>query len=190
MNLQWNIGNGVSTKFWQDSWIKDIGPLIHYVPTNVVHVLGHPSVADMVFEQQDWRWDVLHNLLPSSVVLRLKAIKALHHGRFTVRSAYRIHCGIGLDAHDSICASASVSPPARHLASASVSPPVRHLCFGQFEQSARLVDMTQSAIADVRQSTQRVDGLAKLASIGNFEEIYYSIPPPSIQPLTIVDTGS
>ncbi|KAK8654752.1 hypothetical protein V6N13_107352 [Hibiscus sabdariffa] len=39
-----------------------------------------------------------------------------------------------------------------------------------------------------REINMVADNLAKLASIGNFEEVYYPVPPPSIQPLTIVDT--
>ncbi|KAK8594958.1 hypothetical protein V6N13_015868 [Hibiscus sabdariffa] len=76
MNLQCLVGNGSDTRFWHDSWMQDIGPLIRLVPQNAVNSLGSPSVADMVNAHGDWRWDVLQGLLPRSVLLRLSALKS------------------------------------------------------------------------------------------------------------------
>ncbi|KAL4379322.1 hypothetical protein GQ457_02G038790 [Hibiscus cannabinus] len=40
-----------------------------------------------------------------------------------------------------------------------------------------------------REINMVADGIAKLALRDTIEETYYSVPPPSIQPLLIVDTG-
>ncbi|KAK8626523.1 hypothetical protein V6N13_134166 [Hibiscus sabdariffa] len=77
MNIQWKVGNGLHVKFWHGSWIRDVGPLIRFVPPTAVQSLGCPSVANMASAHGEWHWDVLQSLLPRSVLLHIQAMKAL-----------------------------------------------------------------------------------------------------------------
>ncbi|KAK8678727.1 hypothetical protein V6N13_144214 [Hibiscus sabdariffa] len=75
INLQWLVGNGSDARFWHDPWLRDVGHLFRLVLQDVVSFLGVPSVADMVTSQGDWRWDVLKDLLPQSVLLCILVLK-------------------------------------------------------------------------------------------------------------------
>ncbi|KAK8627717.1 hypothetical protein V6N13_135319 [Hibiscus sabdariffa] len=92
---------------WQDAWMQDVGPLISLVQPTNIHGLGFPSVTDMVSSHGDWRWDVLQELLPRSMLLRLSAMMVPQpwfsedrllwagnvDGHLTIRSTYHIRNG-------------------------------------------------------------------------------------------------
>ncbi|KAL4355451.1 hypothetical protein GQ457_06G008470 [Hibiscus cannabinus] len=78
------VGDGMTTKFWRDSWIVGIDPLIAYVPERLVPSLEYVSVAAMT----DAAGCPMVGFAADA-----ECWKGTVQGNFTVKSAYIIRCG-------------------------------------------------------------------------------------------------
>ncbi|MCH86180.1 RNA-directed DNA polymerase (Reverse transcriptase) [Trifolium medium] len=99
----WNIGDGSRVNFWKDKWIDGQLRLID-VGANVPPEARDWKLKDMVNEREDWKFDMLSNILPPAIILRMHAIlppntrdgadkliwPGENSGRFTVHAAYKL----------------------------------------------------------------------------------------------------
>ena len=101
-HIKWHPGDGTRTKFWEDFWVGDNGPLklLSYAPIDSLSL--PPTVKDYMNEDLTWRVDLFKDLLPPNLVEAIIATQ-LHppdtpptcywhlnlNGRFSTRSAYK-----------------------------------------------------------------------------------------------------
>ncbi|CAA0828653.1 Unknown protein [Striga hermonthica] len=99
---RWLVGNGRSARFWLDPWLGSLGPLSSIVVNVPPSEFCNATVAELVSGSGEWRWDLLHGLLPASILIRLAATLPPREmedsnrlvwgfspdGRFTMKSAY------------------------------------------------------------------------------------------------------
>ncbi|KAK8621775.1 hypothetical protein V6N13_081208 [Hibiscus sabdariffa] len=107
-NIIWRVGHCRSIDFWWDPWVPKIGALYLHILPQFANPPKGVSVADMATMEGEWRWEVLQQLMPRYVLLRIDAIKALcpvietnvidwggsSSGRFAIHDAYLLHRGI------------------------------------------------------------------------------------------------
>ncbi|KAK8589984.1 hypothetical protein V6N12_024370 [Hibiscus sabdariffa] len=79
-NIRWQIGDGESGRFWRDSWLHGIGPLIELVlqGTHVPNI--DAVVADMIDEADNWRFVELDSLVPMEGLLCIAVVMPLSRG--------------------------------------------------------------------------------------------------------------
>ncbi|CAL1402102.1 unnamed protein product [Linum trigynum] len=98
----WNIKNGNTTKFWNDSWILQ-EPLKNLVVGEIPSSRTEEVVADMVTEEGEWRIDLFEDLLPQRIQQKIVGVAVdklsseedtlfwclSSTGRFTAKTAYQ-----------------------------------------------------------------------------------------------------
>ncbi|KAK8669614.1 hypothetical protein V6N13_107039 [Hibiscus sabdariffa] len=62
-NLHWSIGNGESVDSWFDSWVSDIGPLVHQLLPSMDPNVPRVSVVSMADHNGDWKCGTLNRFL-------------------------------------------------------------------------------------------------------------------------------
>ncbi|KAE8727763.1 Coatomer subunit zeta-2 [Hibiscus syriacus] len=72
-NVKWNIGNG-KHDFWEDPWLNETRPLLHRKITSN-RTIPECSIASMVDEDGEWRWEAFEQLLPHEILLRIATSK-------------------------------------------------------------------------------------------------------------------
>eukprot|EP00258_Populus_trichocarpa_P027694 XP_024443713.1 uncharacterized protein LOC112324533 [Populus trichocarpa] len=103
-NATWNVGNGKQILFWRDSWLESYGPIINHLEREVqVDTLDY-TVADMVDDRGNWKWDVFAHLIPMQIVMSIVGYTPpmqdgiddtvgwdhSSNGKLTVRTAYMV----------------------------------------------------------------------------------------------------
>jgi ribonuclease HI len=103
-NATWNVGNGKRILFWRDSWLESYGPIINHLEREVqVETLDY-TVADMVDDRGNWKWDVFAHLIPMQIVMSIVGYTPpmqdgiddmvgwdhSSNGKLTVRTAYMV----------------------------------------------------------------------------------------------------
>ena len=68
--LKAKVYNGKETLFWRDKWLRD-SPLLGSPLTNISLSEPYKCVKDYWNHGSDWRWNVLHGLLPHQYLRRL-----------------------------------------------------------------------------------------------------------------------
>lgn len=100
-NLKHCIEDGVSTEFWNNTWIDEGSPLINYATSSVDASFQNSLVPSYVLENGEWNISVLNRSLPIEVVNRIRAgpplsmlagsdsiaWKGSNHGEFTGESS-------------------------------------------------------------------------------------------------------
>ena len=68
-NVSWNLGDDKKILFWKDRWMESFGPLMNHVhPRTQVETINY-TVADMVDNRGNWKWDIFAHLLPVQVLM-------------------------------------------------------------------------------------------------------------------------
>ena len=102
-----NVGNGKHIRFWQDTWVADVGPLVNLAVAPIHEAIFHDWVADAINSNGLWNWSRFGFLLPHNVVLMIAAIKpptpnnnadqfywgSSNSGMFTARITYNLILG-------------------------------------------------------------------------------------------------
>nr|GMD43908.1 putative RNA-directed DNA polymerase [Ipomoea batatas] len=95
------VRNGRNTKFWEDSWLEDT-PLKDIASASIEEADMKILVADMWDNEQGWRWDKVHQMLPKEYHAKLAMVhlenreteadevywRAESSGKLSVTSAY------------------------------------------------------------------------------------------------------
>ncbi|KAL8159999.1 LOW QUALITY PROTEIN: hypothetical protein V2J09_001536 [Rumex salicifolius] len=71
---QWNVNNGVTCRYWANSWLLDT-PLERLAITSIALQLLNRKMSDFWIQGHGWNWDLLHDSLPSSILLKLAAFR-------------------------------------------------------------------------------------------------------------------
>lgn len=101
-NLMWQIGNGETTRFWEDHWIFNEVPLINSIIQPLDDNLSQRRVSDYVNGNGNWDRNTLAEFLPVDVLQKILSIpppnismpadslfwKHGPDGSFTTKSAY------------------------------------------------------------------------------------------------------
>ncbi|KAJ1404586.1 ribonuclease H [Sesbania bispinosa] len=69
----WNIGNGLSTNFWSDSFIHGLGPLSNHIINPILEILVNAKVVDLVTNGV-WNLQVIQDLLPAEIIEKLHVV--------------------------------------------------------------------------------------------------------------------
>ncbi|KAK8503513.1 hypothetical protein V6N12_066200 [Hibiscus sabdariffa] len=107
-NISWNIGDGKGVRFWFDSWLGSIGPIVNSLLNGRQLVYVEASVSDMMDSDGQWRWHRFKSLLPYAILLRIATVKIssnapmqdfprwnlTSHGQFRVHSTYSVRMGV------------------------------------------------------------------------------------------------
>jgi ribonuclease HI len=97
----WNIGDGSQINFWTDKWIDGQLRLID-VGVNVPQENRDWKLKDIVNNREEWNFDMIRNILPPDILLKMHAIlpptlrdgvdrliwPGNNSGKFTVKAAY------------------------------------------------------------------------------------------------------
>lgn len=72
-----NVGKGLDSDFWRDTWVKEWGPLINVCTQPEIIPIEHVSVMEMVLPSGDWKWELIKDMLPPPVVSCIASYKPL-----------------------------------------------------------------------------------------------------------------
>lgn len=106
-NCSWALNNGMSIRFWEDNWMKNMGRLKGHALAEISEANLSKKVVDYVGEDGDWNWNSLSILLPPNIISRFHSTLppsrdmeqdtwVWNHdksGRYTVKSAYELLAG-------------------------------------------------------------------------------------------------
>ena len=68
-NVRWSLGNGRRILFWKDSWLESYGPLVNHVNSeDQIETLNY-TMAKMVDNRGNWKWELFAQFLPIQVVM-------------------------------------------------------------------------------------------------------------------------
>ncbi|KAJ1388848.1 Reverse transcriptase zinc-binding domain [Sesbania bispinosa] len=112
LSICWIMGDVHHTKFWQDSFIPVVGPLISIVTGNVPSWQLHlPSVFFVL--EGNWNWPMFSEFIPQSILSRISSInppsssggsdfpawKYCPNGEFSIKSTYELLINDNLNQH-------------------------------------------------------------------------------------------
>ncbi|PPR80245.1 hypothetical protein GOBAR_AA40471 [Gossypium barbadense] len=113
-SIMWSIGDGRTVSFWNDPWVKDVGPLqTHHIDRGCIDETLR--VCDLITFDESWNWQQLEMLLPRSVIGCIAAVLPPSQrnmstpvdgskvGKSTCHKEERVKNGMVDDAHCVIC---------------------------------------------------------------------------------------
>jgi len=78
-NVGLSIGDGQTTHFWTDPWVLD-KPLVDVTTLPVPQEELAQKVSNYWVSGQGWRWDAIHNYVPSDILKQIASFEVLTEG--------------------------------------------------------------------------------------------------------------
>ena len=72
----WVIGNREKVRFWLDTWLGST-PLIEHVTQEIDSMESRKMMKDYWRNTNELNWDILSDLLPQDVLLRMRAMRVV-----------------------------------------------------------------------------------------------------------------
>ncbi|KAE8674234.1 hypothetical protein F3Y22_tig00111769pilonHSYRG00642 [Hibiscus syriacus] len=69
------MGNGNQIQFWKDPWLGNLGPLEKLRLDKPDGNMNAGTLASVIKQHGEWKWDKIHTCLPYPTMLHLAAVK-------------------------------------------------------------------------------------------------------------------
>nr|XP_025625612.1 uncharacterized protein LOC112717904 [Arachis hypogaea] len=94
------IGDGKSTLFWYDKWVKEENSLIRAAINPLPREKENETVSKYVNQNGNWNFGELNHLLPSSIIDKIKSIPPPTEDGSVIESVRTVGCGGLIRTHE------------------------------------------------------------------------------------------